>query len=121
MYAFRIPLSQLLLAMMLSAAIVVVTPSTADAALKSACSGDVCEQVTYSGGKVTEWKASVYPGGGYNCRTAVYVRNGGVTASRRVCGSGTLVAYAPTPFNVGSGSTLCAYFVDESGYPCVKI
>lgn len=100
---------------------IIALPQPADAATKSTCNGAVCEEVVYSGTTVTSWKTTVYPGSGYNCRTARFWVNGGVIYSKSVCGTGGLYAYANTPYTLPSGSQLCASWVDEWGYACVTI
>lgn len=99
----------------------VVAPDAAHAATKSTCNGAVCEEVVYSGTTVSSWKTTVYPGSGYNCRTARFWVNGGVIASKYVCGTGGLYAYANTPYSLPAGSQLCASWVNEWGYACVTI
>lgn len=98
-----------------------VAPSPAEAATKYTCSGSVCMRVEHVGSTVTEWRAAVYPGSGYNCRTARFWRNGSLVQQVQVCATGTLYAYASTPYTAPSGTQLCASFVGESGYPCVTL
>lgn len=98
-----------------------VSPSPAEPAIKYTCSGSVCTRVEHSGSTVTQWRAAVHPGSGYNCRTARFWRNGSLVQQVQVCATGTLYAYASTPHTAPSGTQLCASFVSESGYPCVTL
>jgi hypothetical protein len=93
----------------------------AQAATKSDCDGGVCQQVTHYGGTVTDWFATVYPGSGYNCRTARFRVNGSTIGGTQVCGTGMLSADASTPYYLNAGDQLCTYFEGELGYACVTI
>lgn len=108
-------------AILMAVLALLLTAGPADAASKSTCNGAVCEEVIHTGSTVTSWKTTVYPGSGYNCRTARFWVNDGLIASKQVCGTGGLVAYANTPYTLAAGSKLCASWANESGYACVTI
>lgn len=112
---------QLVLVLAAIAVSLVIGSSPAFAGTKSTCNGAVCEEVTYSGGTVTQWKSTVYPGSGYNCRTARFWVNDALVYSKYVCGTGTLYAYADTPYYFSSGSKVCSSWVNEPGYPCITL
>lgn len=120
MPTLRLRVRTALIVLVLAASVVAV-PRPAHAATKSTCNGAVCEEVVYSGSTVSSWKTTVYPGSGYHCRTARFWVNGGVIASKYVCGTGGLYAYANTPYSLPAGSQLCASWVNEWGYACVTI
>lgn len=95
------------------------TPS--DAASPSTCNWDVCEQITHSGGSMSSWRATVYPGSGFHCRTARFYINGGLYNSKSSCGYGSLTAYASMPVAAIPGNTYCAAWVSETGYACITL
>lgn len=111
----------LVVALIAALAILTAAPTPAVAAQRGDCDGWVCEWVTFSGGTVTQWKASVTPSGGYQCQTVRFYVNGAVINFQNVCGDGQLMAYANTPYYLSPGDRLCAAYVNFSGHACVTL
>ena len=116
--SFRDPRTTVV-AILVAVALVLLPAPSADAAISTDCSGAVCEEVIWSGSTVTSWKATLFPGGGWHCKTARFYINGGLWNSDVVCGYGYLTGRPTNLPTVSSGWSLCALWVGYGGYACI--
>lgn len=113
-------LRKILVMLFLLSVMTVAGELPAEAGTASTCNGDVCSEVTSSGGTLDRWKSVAYVGSGYKCRTAQFWLNGGLWREKSVCGSyGSLTAYIYGPYSFASGTRMCTSWVGVSGYACL--
>ena len=110
-----------LAAMVLVLTLLVAGQGPASAAVRSLCAGVVCQEVTHTGGTVTQWQGFVHVGATPQCVTARFWVNGGIIDTASACGSGWVYAHADTPYYLSSGDRLCVSFSGKSGYPCITM
>lgn len=108
-------------ALLLTVTLLITAPPERADASASGCNGAVCIFLTGTGLTVDRWRTTVNTlGGGYQCRTAEFWRNGSLWRTQSVCGSGVLAAnlYNLTfPHN----THLCNRWQGATGNPCARV
>lgn len=86
----------------------------------SGCNVAVCIFLKGSGTTVDSWTTDGYASG-YHCNYAHFWRNGSVTRSVYVCGTGTNTTTWNSPGTFSDGDELCNTWSGISGKPCKTI